>query len=121
MSVKDAELTNSTTCNTMHMHVEDVMSGWNHDVNLLSVSSALHGQSSPHFVNPNPGCDKECRFQHGVSMTTAMYFPPTFDKHGNNINPDGNITSSTITCGTCGKQWNSSTQYGKTTFKEVVL
>lgn len=52
-------------------------------------------------------------------MTTAMYFPPVYDKNGDNINPDGNITSGAIVCNTCKKQWHYSTQFDKTTFKEV--
>lgn len=71
------------------------------------------------FANPNPGCEGECRFQYGPSMTTAMYFPPTYDKHGNNLNPDGNITSAEVVCYTCGKKWFSRTKYGKTEFTEA--
>lgn len=69
--------------------------------------------------NPNPTCDKDCRFVHGVSMTTAMYFPPVYDKHGKNLNPDGNITSCQITCHTCGKIWDSSTKFGETRYTEL--
>lgn len=69
--------------------------------------------------NPNPNCDKECRFSEGISSTTAMYFPPVYDKHGNNLNPDGNITSSMISCGVCGRRWNRSSSYGNTNFTEI--
>lgn len=48
-----------------------------------------------------------------------MYFTPVYDKHGNNINPDGNITSGSVSCHVCNKQWGYSTQYGKTTFQEM--
>ena len=72
------------------------------------------------FMNPNPGCEGECRFQeHGMSMTTCMYFPPVYDKHGNNVNPDGNITSGGLHCTTCNKYWSYSTRYGETEFREV--
>lgn len=72
------------------------------------------------FTNPNPDCDKECRFTtESYSITTDMYFPPVYVKQGNNINPDGNIISTTIYCSVCGKSWNSSTQYGKTTYTEI--
>jgi len=67
-------------------------------------------------MNPNPNCDKECRFNQGISITTAMYFEPVYDKHGNNLNPDGNYTSSSVSCSTCGLSWTSSTRYGETTF-----
>lgn len=72
------------------------------------------------FSNPNPDCKKDCRFQEGVATVTAAYYPPIYDKHGNNTNPNGNITSRQITCGVCGKIWLSSTQYGKTTYTELV-
>ena len=49
----------------------------------------------------------------------SMYFPPVYDKHGNNVNPDGNITSGSITCNACKKQWFYRTQLGETTFEEV--
>ena len=75
---------------------------------------------NPLMSNPNPSCEKECMFHQGVSMTTAMHYTPVFDKHGINLNPDGNVTSSSVKCSTCSKEWTSSTQFGKTTFKEVV-
>ena len=75
---------------------------------------------NPLMSNPNPSCEKECMFHQGVSMTTAMHYTPVFDKHVINLNPDGNVTSSSVKCSTCGKEWTSSTQYGKTAFKEVV-
>ena len=71
------------------------------------------------FRTLSANCDKECKFIPGVSMTTAMYFTPIFDKNGVNINPDGNITSSTVSCVTCHKKWKTSTQYGETTHEEV--
>jgi hypothetical protein len=71
-------------------------------------------------MNPNPKCQSEdCRFQFGLSTTTCMYFPPVYDKNGNNVNPDGNITSGEVRCSTCLKTWYYSTQYDITTYKEV--
>ena len=69
--------------------------------------------------NPNPNCPREdCRFCVGIEMTTSMYYPPVYDKQGNNINPDGNVTSGEMTCSTCNKKWKYSTQYGETIFQE---
>jgi len=69
--------------------------------------------------NPNPNCPREdCRFQYGIGMTTSMYYPPIYDKHGNNTNPDGNTTSGEMTCTTCNKKWYYSRRYGETTFQE---
>ena len=70
-------------------------------------------------MNPNPGCEKECIFRVGMITTTAMYYAPIYDKHGNNLNPDGNIKSGTVTCSTCDRQWVSSTQYGETRYTEL--
>jgi len=47
-----------------------------------------------------------------------MYYPPIYDKHGNNTNPDGNTTSGETTCTTCNKKWYYSRRYGETTFQE---
>lgn len=72
------------------------------------------------MMNPNPTCKNECRFMEvGPSMTTAMYFTPIYDKNGNNINPDGNITSGSLACTVCNMKWYYSTQFGETTFKEI--
>lgn len=70
-------------------------------------------------MNPNPGCEGECRFRVGTGMTTCAYYPPVYDKHGNNVNPDRNVTSGNVWCNVCDKRWWYSTQYGKTTFKEL--
>jgi hypothetical protein len=69
--------------------------------------------------NPNPGCEKECIFRGSMTTTTAMYYQPIYDKKGNNLNPDGNITSGTISCAVCNRLWVSSTQYGETRYTEI--
>ena len=71
-------------------------------------------------MNPNPNCEYNCRFKYGMSMTTAMYYNPVYDKHGNNINPDGNVTSGTIECLECYRQWTYATQFGKTKYSEGI-
>lgn len=72
------------------------------------------------MMNPNPTCQNEnCRFHFGMSMTTDMYYPPVYDKNGNNINPDGNITSGSVKCSTCNKEWRYSTRYGETAYTEL--
>ena len=70
--------------------------------------------------NPNPNCPREdCRFSVGIEMTTSMYFPPVYDKKGNNINPDGNVTSGEMTCTTCNKKWKYSIQYGEYSYEDA--
>ena len=68
---------------------------------------------------PDPKCNKDCRFLTGPSTTTAVYYPPTFDKNGNNLNPDGNITTTPVVCTVCGTSWTATTQYGKTSYEKV--
>jgi hypothetical protein len=66
------------------------------------------------FKKLSQGCDRNCKFQQlGPSTVTAMYFAPVYDKEGNNLNPDGNIRSSSYQCTECGKSWRVSEQYGQ--------
>lgn len=69
-------------------------------------------------MNPDPSCEKDCRFHIGTAMTTCMYYPPVYDKHGNNLNPDGNSTYGDMSCSVCNRRWSYSTRLGETTFKE---
>ena len=71
------------------------------------------------FNNPNPSCEKECIFRGSMSTTTAMYYEPIYDKNGKNLNPDGNITTTKVSCAVCHRQWVSSTQYGETKYTEL--
>lgn len=49
---------------------------------------------------------KKCRIMAvGPSMTTMAYYPPIYDGHGNNVNPDMNTTTHTTRCLTCGKEF----------------
>ena len=73
------------------------------------------------MMNPNPTCQNEnCRFHFGLSMTTAAYYPPVYDKHGNNINPDMNTTSGSVDCSTCKKHWTYISRNEKTTYTEWI-
>lgn len=70
-------------------------------------------------MNPNPNCELDCRFQIGMSSTTLAYFAPIYDKHGNNVNPDRNTTTTQIHCNVCGKSWIGSTRLDSTTYTEI--
>lgn len=61
----------------------------------------------------------KCRISMSPSETTDMYFEPVYDGHGKNLNPDGNISSGSAKCGTCGKKWTYGRQFGETTFTEL--
>lgn len=70
-------------------------------------------------MNPNPNCENECRFRVVGSVTTCVYYEPVYDKHGNNLNPDGNSTFGQIHCHVCSRKWEYCTRRGKTEFSEV--
>jgi len=48
----------------------------------------------------------------GPSSSTSVYYPPIYDKQGNNINPDMNITTHPQRCLSCGKTWTKAWQNG---------
>jgi len=61
----------------------------------------------------------KCIFTESPSMSTFMYYPPRYNRKGENLNPDGNTTTSTIGCETCGKRFTQSQQYGESTIREI--
>lgn len=71
------------------------------------------------MMNPNPGCELDCRFSDFGGMTTLAYYPPVYDKHGNNINPDRNVTTGHMKCLTCGTEWSYSTCLGETEYTKL--
>lgn len=107
----------SMSSDMTHTPVRNVTFGLKVNAMSLIANSVANDQLS--LMNPNPTCENNCAFEFGASMTTAMYFPPTYDKHGNNLNPDGNHVNMDVTCQTCSKKWSSHTQYGKTEFKQI--
>lgn len=67
-----------------------------------------------------PECPRaDCQFTESMSRSTLAYYPPVYDKNGVNINPDGNTTTSTLNCLTCGKWWSCISQLGETLYAEV--
>lgn len=61
-------------------------------------------------------CDTpdKCRIQKSFSTTTMVYYPPIYDGHGNNLNPDRNTTTTEMKCWACGKEWVERSGGGKT-------
>ena len=68
---------------------------------------------------PNPNCELQCSFSESYRATTCVYYPPMYDKNGNNTNADGNVTTWSVSCGTCGKKWKAKQQYEETTYDEI--
>lgn len=54
----------------------------------------------------------KCQFSPGVSTRTDMYFSPSYDREGNNLNPDGNHLTETLTCTACNVSWYRSSRPG---------
>jgi hypothetical protein len=69
------------------------------------------------FSQLSEGCDKECRFDVGMSTTTLAYYAPVYDKNGVNLNQDGNTSTTHYHCRVCGKSWMTQTKLGKTNIK----
>ena len=55
-----------------------------------------------------PNCKIPTIRTQGMSMVTSMYFPPTFNEKGENINPDRNVTTSEWYCNNCKKRYSTS-------------
>lgn len=66
-------------------------------------------------------CSKDdCLFvEIGNPSTTLAYYPPIFNKRGENVNPDKNTTIGTVFCRTCRKYWEYKYRYPDVEFKEV--
>ncbi len=72
------------------------------------------------FKNPNPDCERnDCQFICGGGTSTLVYYIPTYDKNGVNINPDRNTTTFTVECIVCNTKWRGATQLDETTYEEV--
>ena len=59
-----------------------------------------------------PKCNSTGPLSQGVSMTTAVYYPPVWE-NGVNINPDGNITRTEFICEKCGCKFSARFKHGK--------
>ena len=68
--------------------------------------------------NPNPTCDKECRFVFGAEYQTALYNEVVYDKNGTIISKDNNTTKGECKCITCDKKWSYTSRCGVTKFEE---
>jgi hypothetical protein len=74
----------------------------------------------PEYIDGGPGCIRDdCEIIDRGGMSTLIHYPQVFDKQGNNINPDKNITTVIKKCKSCGKTWNESYENGiKVNFTE---
>lgn len=59
-----------------------------------------------------PKCNSTGPLSQGVSMTTAVYYPPVWE-NGVNINPDGNTTTTEFICEKCGCKFSAKFKHGE--------
>lgn len=52
-----------------------------------------------------PSCNKLTRRKEGISMVTALYYPPIYDENGNNTNPDRNNSTTNYKCLECKQDY----------------
>lgn len=68
-------------------------------------------------------CPREdCSLTSRGGASTCMAWTPTYDKHGHRTDSgDPNIHSGSLKCSSCGREWITQTQYGKTSVTEVAI
>ncbi len=64
-----------------------------------------------------PYCKKPTKRQIGSTSGTLMYFPPTYDEKGRNINPDRNTNTTDYTCLNCGKKYYVENKLNEANYK----
>ena len=66
------------------------------------------------FTQKEIPCDtpNKCVFNVGPGSSTCLYFPPSYNRAGENLNPDGNTMSYSVGCSACGKGWFVSERLG---------
>ena len=66
------------------------------------------------FQDGGPTCMRDdCMITHnGPGSTTLGYYAPVYNKQGENVNPDMNITTIPMRCLSCGKAWTERWQNG---------
>ena len=63
-------------------------------------------------------CERQdCTIRIGSGFTTDAYYPPMYNKAGENINPDNNVTRGEAHCIHCKKRWDYAEQQGKRTYQ----
>lgn len=55
-----------------------------------------------------PHCEKPTKRTGGTTSSTCMYFPPTYDENGVNINPDRNMSTIQMYCLECTNSFSIS-------------
>ena len=66
------------------------------------------------------GCKRsDCRFTITDTFRTAGYTAPVFDKYGNDITVDLNISTGKLSCSSCERKWKFTNTYDHTHYEEI--
>jgi transposase-like protein len=58
------------------------------------------------LIEGGPDCMRDdCMITVQSQQTTAVYYPPVYDKSGTNVNAGKNKTIQEVRCLSCGKNW----------------
>jgi hypothetical protein len=61
----------------------------------------------------------DCRFTLTDTTRTAAYYAPLYDRKGNNIAVDLNITTGKLSCSSCNRVWSFKDSYQDTIYEEI--
>ncbi len=61
----------------------------------------------------------DCRFTLTDTTRTAAYYAPLYDREGNNIAVDLNITTGKLSCSSCNRVWSFKDSYQDTIYEEI--
>lgn len=71
------------------------------------------------FENPNPTCERDCRFTQSGTYTTALGWTRVFDKHGNDVSVNPNTVGKSVFCSVCRTRWDIVKKRGVTTITQT--
>jgi len=61
----------------------------------------------------------DCKFTITDTFSTAAYHAPLYDKEGNNMAVDLNITTGKLSCNSCKRVWSFKDSYSDTIYEEI--
>ncbi len=61
----------------------------------------------------------DCRFYITNTVRTAAYTLPAYDRKGNNLQADLNITTGNLSCSSCERKWKFIESYNGTHYEEI--
>ena len=90
--------------------LDEYLKSYSYDENVTRPDNSQSNTET--FVLKCPKCGSLGPLSQGISMTTAVYYPPVWE-NGVNINPDGNITRTEFICEKCGCKFSARFKHGE--------